>query len=522
MASRLSPGPRCSQGLRGGRGRLPPRQSIRHETWGSVGTTDVKSRALPPGSDPGHLPPSDFHEFHKDLSKRYPSPDHLRSSHTLPLNADYSEELKIAIEATAASDQGGPSSNTPGGYETLHEQPTDAADEEKKRIVAIVTHVDSSTGDEQGCAFILRPRRQNAPEDAFKVDHVFPIVAGFGIGMAQSRRNTLNLSVSEALSQPRVDLTLTIHPGHDPLMEPVYMVTHDIQKLRVLLAECKRLKDTAVASSEPGIIPPYPWIMPYISKSRPEILSAIPTDLRHAHRSIYELLSKAYAGSPGDDRVDISVVREEWIRSKIREVYISSQHATSLKLRVGTFNVNGKLPSQDLSGWIRKFVNRKKYIPSLYALSPLSLGEVVKDDLHDANVSRLDISDPEGEDAKAVPSSLGVPSASATSLLPGDEDEDPDMIVLAFQELDLSAGALLYSTETTREDAWFTAAMAGLGEKAELYTKVRVGRCAVSSASCVCPLAGCGLANICLERDRGAFYASASDLDRSRDIGPHG
>lgn len=53
-----------------------------------------------------------------------------------------------------------------------------------------------------------------------------------------------------------------------------------------------------------------------------------------------------------------------------------------------------------------------------------------------------------------------------------DCDDDPDMIILGFQELDLSAGALLYSTETTREDAWFNAVMAGLGEKAEMYTKV--------------------------------------------------
>ena len=71
--------------------------------------------------------------------------------------------------------------------------------------------------------------------------------------------------------------------------------------------------------------------------------------------------------------------------------------------------------------------------------------------------------------------------ASSTTLLPDMDDpgeDDPDMIVLGFQELDLSAGALLYSTETTREEAWYTAAMAGLGEKAEMYTKVSVPRCA--------------------------------------------
>jgi inositol polyphosphate 5-phosphatase INPP5B/F len=61
--------------------------------------------------------------------------------------------------------------------------------------------------------------------------------------------------------------------------------------------------------------------------------------------------------------------------------------------------------------------------------------------------------------------------ASASTLVKEDES-DPDILVLGFQELDLSTGALVYYTDTTREDAWTTAAFAGLGEKAELYEKV--------------------------------------------------
>ena len=57
-----------------------------------------------------------------------------------------------------------------------------------------------------------------------------------------------------------------------------------------------------------------------------------------------------------------------------------------------------------------------------------------------------------------------------------EDPEDPDMLVLGFQELDLSTGALLYSSETTREEAWCTAVFAGLGEKAVLYEKVRSTR----------------------------------------------
>jgi inositol polyphosphate 5-phosphatase INPP5B/F len=66
-----------------------------------------------------------------------------------------------------------------------------------------------------------------------------------------------------------------------------------------------------------------------------------------------------------------------------------------------------------------------------------------------------------------------IDSASMTDTV--DDKEDPDLIVLGFQELDLSTGALLYSTETTREDAWFNAVLAGLGEKAVQYEKVSCG-----------------------------------------------
>ena len=48
----------------------------------------------------------------------------------------------------------------------------------------------------------------------------------------------------------------------------------------------------------------------------------------------------------------------------------------------------------------------------------------------------------------------------------------PDMLVLGFQELDLSTEALLYSTSTVREHAWSVAIFAALGEKAVLYEKV--------------------------------------------------
>ena len=47
---------------------------------------------------------------------------------------------------------------------------------------------------------------------------------------------------------------------------------------------------------------------------------------------------------------------------------------------MGTFNVNGKFPSQDLSAWVRGEVARPPaaFIPPLKEISPLSLGESQK------------------------------------------------------------------------------------------------------------------------------------------------
>ena len=53
------------------------------------------------------------------------------------------------------------------------------------------------------------------------------------------------------------------------------------------------------------------------------------------------------------------------------------------------------------------------------------------------------------------------------------DDPDPDMFVLGFQELDLSAEALIYYASSAREDAWCHAIFAALGEKAIKYEKVK-------------------------------------------------
>lgn len=56
-----------------------------------------------------------------------------------------------------------------------------------------------------------------------------------------------------------------------------------------------------------------------------------PQDLRHTPRQVIDLLSDAFAGSPGDDAFDISIVREHWIKSRVEAMYYADKNPVSVK-----------------------------------------------------------------------------------------------------------------------------------------------------------------------------------------------
>ncbi|EKM57325.1 uncharacterized protein PHACADRAFT_208418 [Phanerochaete carnosa HHB-10118-sp] len=402
-----------------------------------------------------------------------------------------SEELKLVLEAEAVprptdSDSSSSSSSSPSSSEsetdsdskvpgaiTRLKQRRKDAKINRKRVLAVVAHIDPY-GEEQGCVFIFKSHMKASTAGntivQHTVEHAFPILSGFTIAMAQAKRNTIDLTSAsmETLKQPQsAEFKLTLHPGHDLSQRSIALTTQDSPHLKPFLTEVKRLKDISVVNSEPGATPSYPWILPYTSKSKPSLLSAEPQDLRHVHRQISELLSEASAGSLGDDAFDTSIIREFWIRSQVEQLYNSGSQ-TSLKLRIGTFNVNGKLPSQDLSAWVRgPSTGANKYIPPLKELSPFSLEGIATDSSGEGTAL------PFGKqpDISADSNASSVTDLPVAAAFAGKYD-DPDLIVLGFQELDLSASALIYSAETTREDAWLTAALAGLGEKAVEYEKL--------------------------------------------------
>ncbi|KAH9925009.1 DNase I-like protein [Epithele typhae] len=406
------------------------------------------------------------------------------------------EEVTIAIDAKSSIRD-----DVDSDTWADHEPPV-----QRRKIIAVVTHPHPNGLHVQGCVFIItqKPPRMESIPDEYVVEHAYLIVPGFSISMSQPRRSTIDLTPSmSAFSQaktvhPKSEMTVTISPGEDTPYPSIKLQTNDTQGLRQVLDECKRLKETSAHlslgahSGDAFDFEPFSWVMPYVARHTiPPLLTSIPPDIRLSKQPLYTRLPAASAGISGNDIADIELIREDWMRRRAHdEVLWCSEETAGLKIRIGTFNVNGTLPSQDLSAWVGGQVARPTptIIPPLKEVSPLNMEEIIRSPLE---ALPKPVVQEAGADAEVL--SLSTPSDTMTFInidLDAESSEtaetlvrtptkkvpedpaDPDMLVLGFQELDLSTEALLYSTSTAREDAWCTAVFAGLGEKAILYEKL--------------------------------------------------
>ncbi|KAF8351983.1 DNase I-like protein [Amanita rubescens] len=245
---------------------------------------------------------------------------------------------------------------------------------------------------------------------------------------------------------------------------PLTFFTHDVKKLQLFIQECKRLKEVFESpekTKKSQLTSEFQWMSPYLNElnSLSELLSDIPMDLRVVNEPLLDRLSTSSAGFPGDDVADLRIVRDHWIRTKAQELALKGTYGISV--RIGTFNVNGRLPSQDLSSWIggATFSTIKKEFSSLS----------IYDDKTLEGAASGTSSDTIGENEKSKSSG---PALSSRGNEPGDPDPGPDLLVLGFQELDHSAEAYIYSTNVAKEEAWCTAVQAALGERGPQYEKL--------------------------------------------------
>lgn len=429
-----------------------------------------------------------------------------------------SDDVKFTLEASALT----PATTAGDG---------DATTLQSKRVLAVVSHKDELNTLEEGGVFVLKHHpSQYAAADTLDIQRVFPICDGFSMTMAQLRRETIDLRASSSASRPRSGFKLTINSDGESLS----FITYNVQGLTSMLAECRRLKKISEEVEPPSPAQTYSWLAPYTSEhsSLPIFSSSLP-DVRLLTQPLHTRLSSASAGLPGDDTDDILMIRDDWIRRTARNQVRRGRRR--LSIRLGTFNVNGKEPSQDLSSWIQgndTNAHDLKTIPPLKDISPLSMGEVARNPLDSA----ADVRSPPPSivtslSSTLVPSTtvspLSYPSASSTYVIrspspppsttsstmlepgpsastfttytytqpselsytpldidlepeadpiPLDPDpytqNQPDVFVLSFQELDLSTEALIYSTGTAKEDAWCMAVFAALGEWGEHYVKL--------------------------------------------------
>ncbi|KAG1888407.1 DNase I-like protein [Suillus subluteus] len=355
-----------------------------------------------------------------------------------------SEDLKAALEAevTQLQERGDLSGSS--------------TDDRSRRILAVVSHRRDYVEDEEGSVLILKRTPGHSIED-LSVEVAYPISGRFSFSVAQARRATLDLRTSvgdtgATLGQSRSELILTIKYELATEIRSHTLITRDTRKLQSFTSECRRLKDIFTRNE---FDTDFSWLSLYTQESSLKSFS-FPIDLRTVKLPLHTRLSPASAGLPGDDAVDISIVREHWIYNKAIEE-ASTGSSARLLIRTGSFNVNGKLPSQDLSPWLRptkRDSEKSGWISPLKSISPLDI-----------------LSNPIDEQ---VISSLGASSATlAHASLNNDANvSDPDLLVLGFQELDLSTEALLYATSTVKEDAWVAAILAGLGERGILYEKL--------------------------------------------------
>ncbi|KIY46375.1 DNase I-like protein [Fistulina hepatica ATCC 64428] len=323
-------------------------------------------------------------------------------------------------------------------------------------LLVVVSHKDPYSGREEGGLLVLRYKRVIEHYD-FRVRHTYPIRDEFSITMSQVKLP--DTGIHQAVDSSTA-FNLIIRADTGKIVSPRFYTT-DLDRLKILLSAYKSFLEPSVAF--PGDFNPsaYSWLALYLLHQLSASLPTVPLDLRMRHEPLIARLSPACAGLLGNEANDLLIVRDEWILQEAHR--LSRIGKCRLKIRVGTFNVNGKNPSQDLSAWLgsQDAVN-VPFSPPANQLSTLSVGDADRDPFDDIN---------------AVKESPDKPQTKGGALLvedvyDADAAQDADMLVLGFQELDLSTEALLYSTSTLKEDAWCSSIFASLGEKAVLYTKL--------------------------------------------------
>lgn len=140
--------------------------------------------------------------------------------------------------------------------------------------------------------FVLRYKS----DDSLEINRAYPIIGLFVLSTAQSPRSHVHNAVLDRGQVPApsgtsrafestycalyiksevrlmrsnvclTEFTLTIQPGQSGV-RPITLTTRDVTRLRIFLAQCKRLKELAPPSTSA-----YSWLVTYTAKRTPSSL----------------------------------------------------------------------------------------------------------------------------------------------------------------------------------------------------------------------------------------------------------
>ncbi|EJD47455.1 DNase I-like protein [Auricularia subglabra TFB-10046 SS5] len=400
------------------------------------------------------------------------------------------------------------------------EQAADAEDSEqdRRRVLAIVTS-SGSAGTEEGSIFVYK--RKESGELA--VASILPITHDLIVSVAQ-------VAASDADGDKRQS-RIGKGPGRflltlqSPSREREIVLLSSSPSLKDVLAECRRLRtnaETELSSQAPWnkthhLTTSHAWVEYYEHQLLNYSLSAfgggedsssegeehgIPDHLFHPqslHVPLAKRLSPASAGLPpteDDATADLVLLRDEWIRKHLNSEREKSAPGSSvINLRICSYNVNGQTPptvedaKRALGSWIRTQRPgqvRAGTLPpspqpetapsetsSITAVSVESAETLVTPAPHPAlRSATLPSPSKLADEPAAIPDIVRTDSPGAAE--PHSSQDEPDILVVGFQELDLSAEALLYSTNPAKEDAWTAAILESLGTRSDgdAYIKV--------------------------------------------------
>ncbi|KAH7096955.1 DNase I-like protein [Auriculariales sp. MPI-PUGE-AT-0066] len=387
------------------------------------------------------------------------------------------------------------------------------------RLIAVISSTVAS-GVEEGCIFVFTLTEQGKLGDLDTI----PITHDFQLSIAQVQIASSKASrTPTSPSAPRAFALTLESPSRGRSLKLTTSAPGAL--VETLTTHCRRLKATAESALEHQptynrthhLTTAHAWVQQY----RQQVVTIFPSGTgtsAHPHPDvnlspqqrtapldaklplqypISKRLSKMSAGfqaSEVQEVHDLELLQDDWVR---RQLNVASRAHTGnprLRLRMCSFNVNGKdapAPTDHVPA-LGHWINPLGGTPGLATptgKTSLSREFTTTPTMGGRNMNSATVASPGS--SRAVKSPAMVRSDTLFSAGGADVDVDlkeneeeeeeeeeegdePDLLVVTLQELDLSTEALIYATNPARDDAWTAAVVAALGHRADGDEYVKV------------------------------------------------